>query len=128
MVLPLDQRGPLTGSPTAAATTGILASYVTTARRSAPTAQAVARWPGPWRDGPGRGEMARAVARWPGPWRDGPGRGEMAQAVARWMASRLRSGVPGASAPTSSRTPRSTATWFTPAYGGWTANPCQAHH
>src|SRR5664279_119752 len=57
MVLPLDQRGPLTGSPTAAATTGILASYVTTARRYAPTAQAVARWPGPWRDGPGRGEM-----------------------------------------------------------------------
>src|SRR5664280_2287615 len=57
MVLPLDQRGPLTGSPTAAATTVILASYVTTARRYAPTAQAVARWPGPWRDGPGRGEM-----------------------------------------------------------------------
>ena len=58
--------------------------------------------------------MAQAVAK-------------MARAVARWMASRLRSGVPGASAP-GARTPRSTATWFTPAYGGWTANPCQAHH
>jgi len=58
MVLPLDQRGPLTGSPTAAATTVILASYVTTARRSAPTAQAVARWPGPWRDGWRRGSAA----------------------------------------------------------------------
>src|SRR5664279_4399283 len=58
MVLPLDQRGPLTGSPTVAATTVILASYVTTARRSAPTARAVARWPGPWRDGWRRGSAA----------------------------------------------------------------------
>src|SRR5450759_5579671 len=61
MVLPLDQRGPLTGSPTAAATTGILASYVTTARRSAPTAQAVARWPRPWRDGWRRGSAQRGA-------------------------------------------------------------------